>query len=238
MIARRRRRKPAAHLRIRIQIPQIEPPGPIDRAKRRRMSRVPFDVVHIVVRLVERVQRRDRVRLCRRLREATCAPQLDRPVDRAREEQVRKVNGPDERVEVQPHDWPRVAAVNVVLVEPRLGTCAVVPVCLIDVALLRANPEGCRFVVGEVEGGSGNFTRLIMTGVHQLKCFLPTDRCYKLLGGIYEDKHQPGVARAYPPANCKLCHLCCWLSDCVHFACPPFAWHKLGAYVQPQIVAS
>ena len=173
------------------------------------MCRVPFDVVHIVVRLVERIQWCDCVRLCRRLREAARAPQLDRPVDRAREEQVRKINGPNERVEMQPHDRPRVAAVNVVLVEPRLGARAVVPVRLVDVALLCANPESRRFVVGEVEGGSGNFPRLIMTGVYQFECFLPTDICCKLLGSIYEDKDKPGAERAYPPANCKLCHPCC-----------------------------
>lgn len=63
--------------------------------------------------------------------------------------------------------------VDVVLVETGFGPCAIVPVGLVDVAFLGPDPEGGRFVVGEVERGDGDLVRLdVGGGVLEFEGFL------------------------------------------------------------------
>ena len=49
----------AAYLRVRVQIPQVEFTRPVSGTKHRRMEGVPLDIIHVVVRLFERVNRRN-----------------------------------------------------------------------------------------------------------------------------------------------------------------------------------
>ena len=65
-----------------------------------------------------------------------------------------------------------MALVHVVLVQTSLGTRTIVPVGLIDVALLGPNPERCRFVIREVQCRDRDFARLIMASVDELERFL------------------------------------------------------------------
>lgn len=127
---------------------------------------MPLDIVHIVVRLVKRVYRPHARRRRRRLRQTLGPPQLHRPVDRTRQEQVGEIDGPVQRMEVQAHDGACVCLVHVVLVQTGFSTCAVVPVRLVDVAFLGANPERRRFVVGEVQRRDRHLTSLVVPGVH------------------------------------------------------------------------
>lgn len=64
------------HLRILIQIPQIQPTGIIDSGEQRRVRRRPSDVVDIVAVVLERVERLVLFQ----------APEFDSPVEGGRQE--------------------------------------------------------------------------------------------------------------------------------------------------------
>jgi hypothetical protein len=147
------------------------------------VDRVPADVIDVVGALLKRAHGRDgRCRLAlsdeaRRLGRGRAdaglgPPELDRPVDRAREEEVREVDRADERVKVEAGDRPGVAAVQVVLVEAGLRAGAVVPVGLVDVTLFGADPERRRLVVGKVDRSDRNLVRLRMGWVSEVERLL------------------------------------------------------------------
>ena len=108
----------------------------------------------------------------RRLRQRLRAPKFHRPVHRARQEQIREVDRSRQRVEVQTHNRRGVSLVDVVLVQAGLRARAVVPIRLVDVALLSADPEGSRLIVREVEGSDGDLAGLIVAGVDEFEGFL------------------------------------------------------------------
>jgi len=151
----------SSHLDVLIQVPQIKRPGRVDRAKHRRMIRVPLDVKHVVVRPFKRMHRRDSADL---LHPRFPPPQLDRPIHRTRQEQVGKVNRTRAGMEMQSCDGSSVAAINVVGSCGQTGLCgsSVVPVRLVDAAFFCSDPEGGRVVVGEVETCDGDFVGLAM----------------------------------------------------------------------------
>jgi len=49
----------ATYLRVRVQIPQVEFTRPVSGTEYRRMEGVPLDIVHVIVCLFERVNRRN-----------------------------------------------------------------------------------------------------------------------------------------------------------------------------------
>ena len=49
----------AAYLRVRVQIPQVEFTRPVSGTEHCRMEGVPLDIIHVIVRLFERVNRRN-----------------------------------------------------------------------------------------------------------------------------------------------------------------------------------
>lgn len=73
---------------------------------------------------------------------------------------------------MQPGDGPRVAFVDIVLVESSFGAGAVVAVGLVDIAFFGADPESGGLVVGEVERRNGYFPCLVVACVDQLEGFL------------------------------------------------------------------
>ena len=106
------------------------------------------------------------------LRTALRSPELDGPIHRAGQEQIRKVHWACEWVEVYPGDGSRMTLVYIVVIEPSLGPSAVIPVSLVDVTLLRADPKRRCLVVGEVQASDSYLVSLVVTGVNQLECFL------------------------------------------------------------------
>jgi hypothetical protein len=106
--------------------------------------------------------------LCTTLR----PPKLDRPIHRAGEEQVREVHWASKWMEVYPGDRSSVTLVHIMVVESRFGPGAVVPISLVDIALLCADPKCRRFVVGEVQAGDRYLISLVVAGVNQLECLL------------------------------------------------------------------
>ena len=133
---------------------------------------MPLDVIYIVIRLFKRVQRMDGIMRSRWLRAALCSPELDGPIHRAGEEQIRKVHWAGEWVEVYPGDRSSMTLVYIVVIEPRFGPSAVVSIGLVDVALLCADPERRRLIVREVQAGDRYLVSLVVTCVNQLECFL------------------------------------------------------------------
>lgn len=89
---------------------------------------MPFDVKDVIVGLFKRMYGgrssvflgRGSGRGSRRRLAGLGAPELDGPVDRASQEQVREIDGAGRRVEVQARDWAGMAAVHVLRVEPSL----------------------------------------------------------------------------------------------------------------------
>ena len=65
--------------------------------------------------------------------------------------------------------------VDVVLIQTCLGASTVVPVCLVHIALLGADPERRCLVVGEIERGDRYLTCLVVSGVYQLEGFLTVE---------------------------------------------------------------
>jgi len=49
----------AAYLRVRVQIPQVKFTRPVSGTEHRRMEGVSLDMIHVIVRLFERVNRRN-----------------------------------------------------------------------------------------------------------------------------------------------------------------------------------
>jgi len=107
---------------------------------------------------------------------------------------------------VQAHNWTRVAFIHIILVEPGFGTSAVVSVGLVDVALLRSDPECSGFVVGEVEGCDSHFGCFVVTCVHEFEGVLRNnvdkDNCLKISDKVVaylrlcKHIHQPTTDRA------------------------------------------
>ncbi len=68
---------------------------------------------------------------------------------------------------METHDRSRVPFVDIVLVETGFGACAVVSVRLVDVTFFGPHPEGCGFVVGEVESCDGDFTGFVVASMNE-----------------------------------------------------------------------
>ncbi len=77
-----------------------------------------------------------------------------------------------EGVEIESHNWARVALVNVVLIKTSLRSCAVVTVCLVYISLFSADPESCGFVIRKIEGRDRNFASLVVTRMYEFQGFL------------------------------------------------------------------
>ena len=75
-------------------------------------------------------------------------------------------------MEIEPHDWARVAFVNVILIKTSFRSSAVVTVCLIDISLFGADIESRGFVIREIESCDRNFASLVMTCMYKFQCFL------------------------------------------------------------------
>lgn len=133
---------------------------------------MPLHIVHIVIRFLERVYRRYSVVPRGRFRGVLRSPELDRPVHRARQEQVRKVHRASERMEVDPGHRSGMPLVHVVMIQTRFGSSAVVSVRLIDVSFFRTDRERGGLVVGEVETRDGDLVGFVMARMHQLERFL------------------------------------------------------------------
>ena len=74
---------------------------------------------------------------------------------------------------MQAHDRPCVALVDVVLIQASFSSCSVIPVRLVNIAFFRSNHKRGCLVVREVERGNGHLPGFVVTGVDELKGFLP-----------------------------------------------------------------
>ena len=133
---------------------------------------MPLDIIHIIIRLLKRINRGYQMIRRRRFRQTLRSPQLDRPIHRTRQKQIRKIYRPHQRMEVKSHDGTRMAFIYVVLVKTSFCSSTVVSVGLIYVALLSTHPKGRGFVVREIERRDRNFTGFVVSRMNKLKCFL------------------------------------------------------------------
>ena len=76
------------------------------------------------------------------------------------------------RVEIESHNWARVAFVNIILVKSSFRSGAVVTVCLVYVSFFGTDPESCSLVIRKIEGCDCNFPGLVVTCVYKFQCFL------------------------------------------------------------------
>ena len=109
-------------------------------------------------------------------------------------------------MEVQTHDWPTVALVDVVLVQTGFRPSTIIPVGLVNVAFFRTDQESRCFVVWEVKCGDGYLPCFVVTSVDEFQGFLPrikTDKRTKCRGTL------PGAEPAYQPTNYTPARLYC-----------------------------
>jgi hypothetical protein len=91
--------------------------------------------------------------------------------------------------------------IDVVAIETSLRTSTVIPIRLVDVALLCPDPEcGC-LIVWEGKRGDGNLGRLIVSSMCQLKSFL-YDRVRFFDDGASVNRSGPEVGQACLQASC------------------------------------
>jgi len=75
-------------------------------------------------------------------------------------------------MEVKSHYGTCMAFIDVVLVETSFCPSTVVSVGLIYIALLSAYPEGCGFIVREIECCDCNFTGFVVSRMNKFERFL------------------------------------------------------------------
>lgn len=170
-------------LGIRVQIPYLELTVTANRSKDSRMARMPSRIIHVVVRLFERVDGRNvgslsagaasRLHSIRRSTTRSRAPQLDAPVDARRQKQVGKIDGALERMKVDTRNRCVVGFVDLMGVDSGFLAGTVEAIADVDAALFGSDPERPGFIVGKVEAGDGDFTGLaVVPGVREFQCFL------------------------------------------------------------------
>jgi hypothetical protein len=79
-------------------------------------------------------------------------------------------------MEIQPHDWPGMTAIYVILVQASLCSSAICSVGLVYVSFLSTNPESRRFIVREVECCDCNFSSFVVPGMLEFQSFLVDQR--------------------------------------------------------------
>jgi hypothetical protein len=151
-----------------IQVPQVKLPRPVHAPEHCWMLRMPFDIKHIIIRLLKAVKRRGPPRPTPTSRTCTCTrtstaargsipllrprlartrrartptrtrfgrpspPQLNRPIHRARQEKIAKIDVARTGVEVETRHRSRMAAIHLVGVQTGLGGRAIVSMRLVD----------------------------------------------------------------------------------------------------------
>lgn len=88
------KRKKNPYLRIKVQIPYIKLSQPIYTGPNSRMTGMPLDIIHIIIRLLKRINRRKQMTRSRRFSQTLRPPQFDRPVHRTCQKQIRKIHRP------------------------------------------------------------------------------------------------------------------------------------------------
>jgi hypothetical protein len=115
----------------------------------------------------------DRWRTVGRSTSRSRAPEFDTPVDARRQEQIGKVNGALERVEVDTGDGCIVRFVDFTGVDSGFLAGTIKAIANVDAALFGSNPECTGLIVGKVEAGDRDFACLaVVSCMRELECFL------------------------------------------------------------------
>lgn len=144
---------------------------------------MPSRIIHVIVRLFERVDWRDIGGLStgadgglhpvRWSAPWSGSPQFDAPIHAGRQEKIGKVDSALERMKIDAGNGCIVGFVNFPGVDSGFLAGTVEPVADVDAALFGSDPESACFIVGKVEAGDGDFPCLaVVSGMCEFQCFL------------------------------------------------------------------